>query len=316
MDARGILVMELFDRRNAPKRADTWFVYALVDSRTPDDIRYIGITNHPKSRLSLHQSQASKEGWRKSRWIQSALAGGGDILMGVIDRGLSHDEAKAKEIALIANHRNIGTNITNLTDGGDGVSGAIQSVETRTKRSAALKGRLRSQEHCENIAKAHRGKKLSAIARENMSAAHIKRYADNPEQRERQSAGTIARFEDPKERERFSELTKQRFARDGERERHSAIMRQVANDNPDIATRRRKSKISNGPQSNSLTGFKGVFFDKSKRKFCSRIKVAGKSKHIGYFSTAEDAARAYDNVARSHYGDSTYTNFPLPLQAS
>lgn len=38
--------------------------------------------------------------------------------------------------------------------------------------------------------------------------------------------------------------------------------------------------------------FKGVCFDKQKGKYRAQIRLAGKLKHLGYFTTAEEAAAA------------------------
>lgn len=38
---------------------------------------------------------------------------------------------------------------------------------------------------------------------------------------------------------------------------------------------------------------KGVIFHKRKKQFCSMIRVHGKLRHLGYFKTADEAAKAY-----------------------
>jgi group I intron endonuclease len=43
----------------------------------------------------------------------------------------------------------------------------------------------------------------------------------------------------------------------------------------------------------SKTGFKGVYLDPKKTKFCARIKLDGKMVHLGYYDTAEEAHRVY-----------------------
>lgn len=302
--------MELYNRRNAPKRADSWYVYGLVDSRKSEEIRYIGITNNPRSRLSLHLSKAPKEGWKKSRWIQSVIDAGGDVLMKIIDSGRSQDSAMLEEIALIAEHRRLGSKLMNLTDGGDGVRGQIKSAETRAKQSAAMKGVPKSLEARARMSEAQRGHATSEETKAKMRISHLLRYED-PAAKEVQRQGTKRRFDDPSERARSAVSTLSRFAREGEKERHSEIMQKFANDNPEVSKRRRETQIKNGPQSNNKSGFKGVFFERRRDKFAARIKADGRIIHLGYFAKAEEAAVTYDSAARTHFGEFAYFNFPM-----
>ncbi len=51
-----------------------------------------------------------------------------------------------------------------------------------------------------------------------------------------------------------------------------------------------------GPQKNNSTGYPGVSFKKQRNKFVTRISKNGKSVHLGYFVTPEEAYRAYLNA--------------------
>lgn len=55
--------------------------------------------------------------------------------------------------------------------------------------------------------------------------------------------------------------------------------------------------------SNNTSGFKGVYFNKSQSKFQAYISVNGKIKHLGLFTTAIEAAKAYDAAAAIHHGE-------------
>ena len=329
--------MELFDRRTAPKRADTWFVYALVDSRSPEEIRYIGITNNPKARLSLHLSQAPKEGWKKSRWIGSVIDADGAVLMGIIATGLSQDDAMAMEVELIAEHRNNGVQLMNLTDGGDGVKGQVQSAETRAKKSAALTGKPKSPEAVAKQAEAVRGRKLSDEQRAKMSASHLKRYED-PAAREVQRQGTLKRFENPIEREKAAEATRKRFSDPEEREKASLASKKVMADeevrmkistavraawtDPVLLQRQSEKMLLRFEDPNErarlslahrLKGpangnYKGVSPAKLGR-WRARITVEGKGRHLGTFDTECEAAKAYDIAAYAEWGDDCFLNF-------
>lgn len=64
-------------------------------------------------------------------------------------------------------------------------------------------------------------------------------------------------------------------------------------------------------KSNSLSGFKGVHRNHSSGKpWHARLHIDGKSKHIGYFNTEEEAAHAYDRAALEHFGEFARLNFP------
>lgn len=60
-------------------------------------------------------------------------------------------------------------------------------------------------------------------------------------------------------------------------------------------------------QRNNQTGYKGV--GALGHRYRARITVNGEKMFLGYFTTAEDAARAYDRAARTHFGEFARTNF-------
>lgn len=58
------------------------------------------------------------------------------------------------------------------------------------------------------------------------------------------------------------------------------------------------------PRSHNKSGYKGVHLsDKKKKKWRANIVINGKQKFLGYFEKPEDAARAYDAVARQVQGE-------------
>jgi hypothetical protein len=71
-----------------------------------------------------------------------------------------------------------------------------------------------------------------------------------------------------------------------------------------------QSQFNRAPSRSSKAGFKGVSFDKSskKRPWFATIAREGERKLIGYFATPEDAAAAYEAVARDYHGDFGYHN--------
>lgn len=59
----------------------------------------------------------------------------------------------------------------------------------------------------------------------------------------------------------------------------------------------------------SKSGFKGVEKDKDSSRWRARIKIDGRSQHLGSFASAELAARAYDKAASSAFGEFAKLNF-------
>jgi hypothetical protein len=67
-------------------------------------------------------------------------------------------------------------------------------------------------------------------------------------------------------------------------------------------TRKRKNK--------KTSQYRGVSLISGSTLWTAHISIDGKPTSIGRFLTAEDAARAYDEVARIHYGEFGRYNFP------
>jgi NUMOD3 motif len=106
-----------------------------------------------------------------------------------LKQNLTEEEAFKHEIYMIAvfGRKDLGTGILiNMTNGGEGASGALRSdefrrklsevnkghtvsEETRRKLSEAHKGKIRSEEHKKNIGKANKNKIVSEETRRKMS---------------------------------------------------------------------------------------------------------------------------------------------------
>lgn len=56
------------------------------------------------------------------------------------------------------------------------------------------------------------------------------------------------------------------------------------------------------PNKNNTSGYKGVSWDKRKKKFRAQIRQSGKCKFLGYFDTIEQAAEAYNQAAVVYFG--------------
>jgi hypothetical protein len=56
------------------------------------------------------------------------------------------------------------------------------------------------------------------------------------------------------------------------------------------------------PNARNTSGYRGVSWCKSKRRWAAYINRENRKVHLGRHSTAEDAARAYNVAAMSHFG--------------
>lgn len=76
-----------------------------------------------------------------------------------------------------------------------------------------------------------------------------------------------------------------------------------------LATIQENARNRAGRQ-NTISQYKGVAWHKHKRKWIASIKDHGKSQHLGYFASEEEAGRAYDARARELFGEFALLNFP------
>jgi hypothetical protein len=58
--------------------------------------------------------------------------------------------------------------------------------------------------------------------------------------------------------------------------------------------------------------YKGVCYHKHRKKWFAQICVNGKIKHLGFFGTEMEAARAYDRAAIEHFGEFANINLDYP----
>lgn len=66
----------------------------------------------------------------------------------------------------------------------------------------------------------------------------------------------------------------------------------------------RSNNMANvGVRANNTSGFKGVSWDRSRSLWGAKIKVNYRAIHLGRFSTAEEAALAYNAAAAFHFGE-------------
>lgn len=63
--------------------------------------------------------------------------------------------------------------------------------------------------------------------------------------------------------------------------------------------------------SHNSSGYKGVIYEKETKNWRARIRIQGKLKNIGRFTTAKAAALAYDKTARQLHKQYARLNFPM-----
>ena len=118
---------------------------------------------------------------------------------------LTEDEAFALEMERIAFWRADGCDLANLTDGGEGCSGAKQSEATKAKKRAALVGKPRPEDH----RVAMRGVPKSPAHKEKLRASSTGRVV-SPETRAKMSAKRRGKPRSPEACRKASESQKGR----------------------------------------------------------------------------------------------------------
>lgn len=136
----------------------TWYIYVLKDPRY-NTVRYVGWSYDVEQRISAHISTAPKIKSHKAHWIRQLLSVDLRPIIEVIEFGDS--DWREAEKRWIAHYRNIGADLTNMTDGGDGTPGCYPDESTRQKMSVARTGRKQTPESIAKTQMAMTGRKKS-----------------------------------------------------------------------------------------------------------------------------------------------------------
>ena len=73
---------------------------------------------------------------------------------------------------------------------------------------------------------------------------------------------------------------------------------------------RSQNRINSGLDRHNTSGYKGVSWAANCEKWRVRLKVDGRDINLGLFERKKDAALAYDQAVRDHFGNFGRYNFP------
>lgn len=285
-------------------------------------------------RTPFYVGKGGNDNGKRSRKISTrsaefmAVYDQGGCTVEIVDEFILESEAHAHEMELIEKYgrREFGGMLVNKTDGGEGTSGHIHSAETKARLSAAHRGKIVSPETRAKLsafnrgrprdpaavaktAAANRGQKRSPATRAKMSAA-ITKALKAPEVLAKKSAAGRKIWEDPEFRSRMSGAIRRHYENPAARAVTSSATRKQW-ENQETRARMSEAIRMSPPRYDNTSGFKGVSFRKGSGKWHARVLIEGKSRHLGFFPTPEEAARAYDAAAIAAWGiGNCYLNFP------
>lgn len=223
-------------------------VYVLKDAN--GIVRYVGKTVHSVVKRFSRHLAAAREGLRthKATWIRSMLEAGTVPTLSVIWHG--DGDGSKEEIEWIAYFKSAGCDLTNATEGGEGIVGFVQSANLRKTHSESArkfwdsqagriaKEKLSGDEFKKTASRAqkarfenqeqlllHREIRRSPEFRSRQSKILVMVNA-RPEVKKARSLGSIRRYQNPEETEKARKQTADRFSDPEIRRKHSERMKQ------------------------------------------------------------------------------------------
>lgn len=116
------------------------FIYSLNDPIT-NEIRYVGKSYNPTKRYKEHLYHSKTGKTYRDKWLRKLLKINLKPLLSIIEE-CNEENWSIREQYYISLY----PNLTNLTKGGEGLHGYIQSEETIEKRRIATTGKKRTEE--------------------------------------------------------------------------------------------------------------------------------------------------------------------------
>ena len=152
------------------KLPDMAIIYGLLDPRT-NELRYVGKTSAKLKKRFQQHIYFGKIRTKKTNWLKSLRETKQEPRL-IVLQIVKLDEWRIAEQSWIVFFRNLGSRLTNLTDGGDGRNGAIVTQEMRKRMSDAHKGKIISLEQREKMRQGLKGRVVSEETRKKISEAH------------------------------------------------------------------------------------------------------------------------------------------------
>lgn len=240
-------------------------VYALCSSENMRE-RYIGQTIEPLvDRLKNHFRNACHPRGKHlhvCRWINRVLDDGYDVII----IALQFDAVWAEdERWWIAQYRAHGYNLTNATDGGEGMLGVVWSDESRQKLSQKLKGKKKSPEHRAALSEANKNRPpVTDETRRRLSAAKKGKRPKNLDELIRQRRGRPC---PPEMRTHLSKILKGRLCCSIEQARANLEKARLAR-GPNSPETRKKISLA-------LTGRKLILSDERRQQLAEQARRLG-----------------------------------------
>jgi group I intron endonuclease len=129
----------------------------MIDPNSKE-LRYIGLAKDLQGRIYGHYKPSNlKKNTHKNNWVKSLLFNKQEPEIVILEQYNSEAELPQAEADMIAYYRFIGADLTNATDGGEGMSGYRHTEEEKKRRSEANKGRVKTPEECANISASKMG---------------------------------------------------------------------------------------------------------------------------------------------------------------
>lgn len=146
----------------------TTSIYCLSDPDT-HQVRYVGKSSRPAKRFREHVASAGDKKTHRDCWVLSLISSGRNPVFEILAE-VPVLEWEFWERAYIKFFKELGCDLTNATEGGEGAAlGVPLSPEHRQKISKSSRGRPHSPEHCKKISEALTGRTMSPEHRRKLS---------------------------------------------------------------------------------------------------------------------------------------------------